>query len=278
MPYRIVRRLDEDIFQLKVGSTQQVFIVHQQILAKSPVLARMTTSGFSESITREINLPEDDEDIFGRVVEFLYDNEREAFNFSPLDELGSAEKLAKMYLLADKYDLIDLQKSITAEIKKIKLWKKDPLAFFDTAYLITQNCQDFYRIFHSFYVIRAVKLLKIITPEEIMIVSDMIDTDGTFAKWTFEAQARLRREDDVDWLDKMRLSSGRLLDAQRGLTRVQKQRSEYLTQLKDVQEMQSKFKAELEKRPPYEIVTIQWVHDLFKSTCNLENISQYSSH
>lgn len=82
----------------------------------SPVLACMTTSSFSEGVSKQITLPESDADSFGRIIEHLYCNNDAAFAVDLLD-LDRAEKLADMYGLAEKYQLPGLQKLVIHKLK-----------------------------------------------------------------------------------------------------------------------------------------------------------------
>lgn len=83
----------------------------------SPVLACMTTSSFSEGLAKQITLPEDDADNFGRIIEHLYGNNDAAFTVDLLD-LNGAEKLADMYGLAEKYQLPAFQDLIIRKLKQ----------------------------------------------------------------------------------------------------------------------------------------------------------------
>lgn len=169
------------------------------MLAQSPVLARMTNSGFSESITKEIILPEDDEDAFGRIIELLYGNFYEAYNFRRYDESTSVQKLADMFVLADKYDLRGLQGGIVNELEDSKLLNENRAEFFSTAYRIAQDSQDSYRYFLQFFVDKAAVHLKSITAQEINTLLEMVYTDGRFAVWMVQAQTRLFREESLKW-------------------------------------------------------------------------------
>lgn len=178
-----------------------MFTVHQRILAQSPVFARMTTSGFSESITKEIVLPEDDEDIFGHIIEFLYGNERDAYDFSPCDESEFVEKLADMFVLADKYNILNIQDGIIAKLEEAKSLEKNRMAFFITAHRITQNSQDTYGYFQSYFARKVVTHLKALTTEETRELLKLVESAGIFSRWMFEAQTSLYREDQQKWLE-----------------------------------------------------------------------------
>ena len=223
-------------------------MVHQRVLAKSPVLARMTTGGFSESITKEIILPEDDEDAFGRIIEFLYDNEHDAFDFSSLNESESIAKLANMFALADKYDLPNLQKTIITKLEDVKLMKKKPMTIFNTAYQIDQNSGDSYGFFRSFFAKNAGAHLKSLTAAEFKTLLDMVESEESFTKWIFVALAELYRQDHNTWIDEKKALTATLKSTE--------------ADLENVRKMRSKFEAGLEGYGRRKSVSIQWIRDL----------------
>lgn len=208
----------------------------------------MTTSGFSESITKEITLPEDDEDTFGRIIEFLYGNLYDALRFNPLASSACAEKLADMFVLADKYDLFDLQETIIEQLEELYLLKENRMAFFNTVYRITQNARDHYGNLRSFFARKVAAHLKCPKPEEIEMLSEMVESDGTFAKWMFEAQMRLYREEQGKWAKESNSMTAKLKHTE--------------LDLEDSRESRSKFEAELKKYPTECTVKLQWVHDI----------------
>lgn len=200
----------------------------------------MTTSGFSESFTKEIILPEDDEDTFGRIVEFLYGNGCDAYSFDTCDEPGYVEMLTNLFALADKYDLCDLQEGIIYELSWVQFLREDKMAFFEAAHRFTQNSGDHYGHFHSFFANKADEHLENLNPEEIETLAEMVESDGTFAKWMFEAQMKLhqRQEERLESFDGM------------------------ADDHYNIKGMWSKVFDELEKHPRDHPVDIQWVHDL----------------
>lgn len=75
----------------------------------------MAASSFSEGVSKQITLPEDDADSFGRIIKHLYGNNDAAFAVDLLVLYG-AEKLAEMYCLAEKYQLPGLQELVIRKL------------------------------------------------------------------------------------------------------------------------------------------------------------------
>lgn len=170
-------------------------MAHKQVLEKSPVLRRMTALGFSESITKEIILPEDNEDIFGRVIEYLYDNYDNAFNFDPYNDSGTVEKLVDMYSLAEKYQLPDIQRDIIDKLKGVDLLKEDRIEFFKTAYRVFQNSLDSNKIFQPYFSTQAAIHWRSFLEDEIDELLEMVESGGSFARAVLQTQANVLRED-----------------------------------------------------------------------------------
>lgn len=175
-------------------------MVHQHVLERSPVLVCMTTGSFSEGIRKEIVLPEDDEDTFGRVVEHLYGNDDVAFDLSDLKESESANKLAQMYALAEKYELTGLKVRIVEELKGADLLKKEAIDFFETSRQIWQNTSDSDQIFQAYFEEQALIHLKCLPKEKIEELSEMVDLGGSFARKLVRIQAKLYHETQLTWI------------------------------------------------------------------------------
>ena len=194
-----IRRFNDDIYTLRVGSTQHRFIVHKDILNLSRVLSCMTNGSFSESVKKEIVLPEDDADSVGRILEHLYGNNDAAFDINLLDFEG-AEKLADMYGLADKYQLPDFQERVIRKLKQLDVLREDRMAFFHIARKIWENTRESDDIFGSYFAEQAAVHLKSMSEEEIAELSNMIHSGKSFAMKTFQVQADIFSEMRRDWL------------------------------------------------------------------------------
>lgn len=90
----------------------------------------MTTGSFSEGLSKQITLPEDDADNFGRIIEHLYGNNDAAFDVILLG-LDGAEKLAGLYGLAEKYQLPGFQDLVIRTLKQIDLIPQQELLHYN---------------------------------------------------------------------------------------------------------------------------------------------------
>lgn len=199
MAHLLTRRFNNDIYTLRVGPTKHVFTVHKNILSLSRVLECMTNGSFSESMTKEIVLPEDDADSFGRIIEHLYGNNDAAFDINLFDVEG-AEKLADMYGLAEKYQLPDFQGRIIQKLKQLDVLREDRIAFFHLARKICENTRDLDDIFEPYFAEQAAIHLKCMLKEEVEELAEMIYSGGSFAKKIFQIQADIYSETRLNWL------------------------------------------------------------------------------
>lgn len=107
---------------LRVGEAKIAFYVHLGVLCNaSPVFNAALNGAFSESFKRSMNLPEDDPEVFERLVQWLY---WKAFDLPPFVEGASHDAqiifmhLARLYVAADKYGIIDLKNSVMDRFHK----------------------------------------------------------------------------------------------------------------------------------------------------------------
>ena len=192
------RRFNGDIYTLRVGSTQHAFIIHKNILNRSRVFACMTSGAFSESMTKEIVLPEDDADSFGRLVEHLYGNNDAAFDIK-LPDCETAEKLADMYALAEKYQLPDFQDLIIQKLKQLDVLREGSMIFFHIVRKISENTRDLDDIFGPYFARQAAIHLESMSKEEVEELSEMICLGGGFAKKIFQIQADIYSQTELNW-------------------------------------------------------------------------------
>lgn len=54
------------------AKNNQTWVVHEAVLSKSPVLAKICQAPMAESKTKVIEIPEDDPSSFGRLLGYLY--------------------------------------------------------------------------------------------------------------------------------------------------------------------------------------------------------------
>lgn len=190
-----IRRWNGDLYQIKVGPKQHVFVVHEHVLNQCPVFACMMSGGsFAESISKEIKFPEDDPDTFGRILEHLYGNHAAAFNFDEVEEEEESEILSDMYQVAEKYQLPLIQKDIMGKLDQNPLWKDDRVSFFQIARRMCRQTADSDVIFHSVFEKRAATHMKMLSGHEVDLLADLVDSGGCFAKKILQIQAELYRK------------------------------------------------------------------------------------
>lgn len=199
MAHLFIRHFNDDIYTLRVGSAQHVFTVHRNILNLSPVFACMTTSFFSESITKEIALPEDDVDSLGRIIEHLYGNNDAAFEVDRL-EFDGARKLADLYGLAEKYQLPDLQDLVIQKLKQLDLLKEDRMTFFHIARQICQMTRDSDKIFVPYFEHQAAIHMRSMSEQEFEGLSELVCSGGNFARMIYQLQTTIYRKSQLNWL------------------------------------------------------------------------------
>lgn len=156
----------------------------------SPVLACMTTSSFSEGLAKQITLPEDDADNFGRIIEHLYGNNDAAFTVDLLN-LNGAEKLADMYGLAEKYQLPAFKDLVIRKLKQTNFLKENRIAFFRIMRQITLLVRESDYIFKNYLVEQARTHLILMSIEEYTALSEMVYSGGEFARIIFKIQGNV---------------------------------------------------------------------------------------
>lgn len=100
-------------FNVGQGANVKAFTIQSALLRASPVLSANAMRFMIEGETGVINLPEDDPEIFGMVHYFL----ETASLFSPVQSINvSPEMLVELFVMADKYRLLDLEEAIVQAI------------------------------------------------------------------------------------------------------------------------------------------------------------------
>lgn len=175
----------------------------------------MTKSSFSEGITKQINLPEDDADQFGRLIKYLYGNHLDAFNFDLSENSVQVHKLADMYALAEKYQLPDMQIDITHILEMMHI---DWSTFFQTACHICQHTRDSDEIFRNYFTREAAKHLRSDPEDEkLQDLSEMVEYGGSFAGMAFQVLAKVYRDDKSKWSVKQSLTEDKVRDTRQNL-------------------------------------------------------------
>lgn len=156
----------------------------------------MTTSSFSEGLSKQITLPADDADSFGRIIEHLYGNNDAAFDVSLLDSDG-AEKLADMYGLAEKYQLPTFQDLVIRKLKRLELLEENHMAFFRIARQISQLTRESDNIFMKYFVEQAAAHMVAMSVQEYMELSELAYAGGHFARIICKIQAALYQHEST---------------------------------------------------------------------------------
>lgn len=143
----------------------RTFYAHEGILSKTQFFNRALNGKFQEATTREVELPEDDPEAFSSVLEFLYGEEYSprlitersdkpgvragalsitgyfAVTEQPDQLCAAAMRHAKIYCLADKFGITDLQKLV---LQKLRLCGPlRDLNFLKVAAYLTANSSDY---------------------------------------------------------------------------------------------------------------------------------------
>lgn len=181
----------------------QTWIVHEAVIAKSPVLARMCQTPMAEAKTRIIKLPDDEPSIFGRVLEYLY-----CADYSPWTEASLAnegrtwrprlsavggivpdrdsELLASVYIMADKYQLEQLQELTISKIKLLHTLSDD--AYYSMVQKVYDAIPSSDVPFRQYFMETAGPRLKSLQAPGLVKVLDKIEAGGPLARDYFEAQ------------------------------------------------------------------------------------------
>ncbi|KAL9117579.1 MAG: hypothetical protein Q9187_005883 [Circinaria calcarea] len=180
-------RFKSRIFTVTVGANNQTFNVHESVLSKSPVLARMCSGGFQESVSCAIQLLEDQPEIFGYVLEFLYMRSDGLFTEGH-DGSELAKKLADIYVMAEKYQIDSLKQTVIEMLSSIPELQQKPILFFRLARKIYQWLPDSDLNFRRFYRQHAASTLRMIDQDGLDYVRAIVNEGGTLATDTFDVQ------------------------------------------------------------------------------------------
>ncbi|KAI9879324.1 MAG: hypothetical protein M1830_008845 [Pleopsidium flavum] len=173
------------VFSLSVGPEKRPLFAHQSVLSQSPVLARFCQPGFRESEVMHIDLPEDDPDVFGRLLEYLYPRDYST-TFTRAYDL--ADELASIYILAEKYQLKHLQSLTVQKLKNVNALSRTPRAFFAISQHIYANTPDSEPFFRKYFLEEAPGCIEAMGTDGANEISELIILGGSFAVDVFEAQ------------------------------------------------------------------------------------------
>lgn len=145
-----------------VGPSSETFYAHEGILTKVDYFDRTLNGEFLESKTREVTLPDDDPQIFSSILEFLYSEEYSArfkmvggtkgtkgvksipgYNGVELPKhlCAAAMRHAKIYCLADKFGMTNLQKLVLEKLRFCGPLRN--INFLEVASYLVANSSDY---------------------------------------------------------------------------------------------------------------------------------------
>ena len=150
----------------------------------------MCSTQFSEGSNRLIRLPEDDPDLIGRMLEFLYGSHQVALRFNrPGHE--AAEKLLAIYFVADKYRLAKLQESIMENFTELEYMIRSPLEFFEVTNAVLSKIPRSDTTFNPCFDAMTKFHLRFMKPVQVETLATTLEGGGQFASKAFSVLSRL---------------------------------------------------------------------------------------
>ena len=119
--------------------------MHETILSQSPVLAHLLDSAPQE---REIKLPEDSAEEFGKVLVYLYSKDVPIQDVKDIE--GSGKELVQMYLAAQKYGVDGLKKLVLEKLEKNIHPQSHSDSFLGVVMAIAAACPESDNLLHDF--------------------------------------------------------------------------------------------------------------------------------
>ena len=169
-------------FKFTVGPTDQEFIVHESVLVESPPLSRMCQLGFQEEVTGHVNLPEDNAEDFGCVLDYLYGN---GCSINVVHPDGYSH-LAGVYILSDKYQLGELKHLVMEKFRNSYLIC--PEIYFDVAAAIYSNVLETDNLFREYFKSTAPGIMLSLNDSQFEVVRPLLRRGGTLAEDIFDAE------------------------------------------------------------------------------------------
>ncbi|KAL8667928.1 MAG: hypothetical protein Q9202_000393 [Teloschistes flavicans] len=137
---RCGKRLKSTQFTLFVGPSKVTYVIHEDVLHASPVLAYMCSEMTKANACPHLYLPDDDPDDIGCLFEFLYGSDFDSlsdakdFKAASVDVQSKAtDELCRIYMLAEKYQLGTLKECVVGKFDTTANIDKSPLSFLDLA-------------------------------------------------------------------------------------------------------------------------------------------------
>ncbi|MCJ1381956.1 hypothetical protein MMC17_005068 [Xylographa soralifera] len=127
------RFLSQAMWHLTVGASEAAYDMHEHVLCQSPVLAAMCSGNFRERASHSIQLPDDDAEACGYVVEYLFTQDC-TLGSDDAQLARTANILGNVYILAEKYGLESFKTLTLHCIESLcPYFENQPVLFFRTA-------------------------------------------------------------------------------------------------------------------------------------------------
>lgn len=151
------------------------------------MLAVRCKSGFKESDIKHIDLPEDNVDVVGRLLEYLYTGD---YGSSSIATNDFANELASMYIIAEKYQVEQLKTLIIKKLQTVDWLSTPPATFFLVSQRIYAGTPDSDVPFREFFAKEAPLRTVTIGSVGFDDVFGVMSLGGSFAADCFKAQHR----------------------------------------------------------------------------------------
>ena len=149
------------------GPYSKTLHIHQSVLDSSPVLARQCASKDLEGPAPDLILRDERPDNFGILLEFLYSgkinslcDDNKSLQASVEYRRKASEQLCQIYLLAEKYELIDMKNAVTEKFEAVTDLEKHPILFLEVARSMYQDIQSADKTYPTFFVKKVQILLE----------------------------------------------------------------------------------------------------------------------
>ena len=159
---------------------------------------------------RSIYLPEDNAVTFGHILEYLYTRDYTPMRrncsdiiftdtFSDRENPNLGIELANVYIMADKYQLEKLKELTVLKLRRVENIIENPVLFFKMAQKIFDHTTDSDACFGAYFVEVAPLVSKMMYPEDIEEVEDMIREGGQLAFDLFRAMCAVCKKASWEW-------------------------------------------------------------------------------
>ena len=183
------------------GDPPHCFSIHRKILASSPVFAAMCSSRWREGSNGSIDLPDDDPDAIGRMIEYLYGQKDEAFTLKMAGR-DQADKLMQLYVLGDKYGLGSFQGMALDRLGSLKCMCQDYETFFNVMSNHFADVPSTDVLFHLFFRTRGVSHIRCMSKERLQQLASKMESGGPFATKVFSMLIEARFDVSKDEADR----------------------------------------------------------------------------